>query len=96
MFVVKSGSGSPVRASLVGFVLLALGVVILLSGIAVLMVVAAAGTVLGAAVMLFRKATGRPLMRRAPRTPGLEVEADFEVLPPARDPSGADLDDSRH
>ena len=95
MFVLKSGSGSPVRASLVGFALLALGVVILLSGIAVLMLVAAAGTVIGGAVMLFRKATGRPLMRPAARAPSLEVKADYEILPPMHDRPGESQGDRK-
>ena len=83
------------RVSLFGVALVGLGLLILLSGIALLMVVAVAGAALGAAVMAYRRLTGRPPTR--PLSPRervpLEVEADYEILPPMHDRPGEDRGD---
>ena len=87
MLLLKGGGSSPSRSGLVGLALVGVGLLILLSGVALLLVVAAAGAVIGGAVMtgrrLVRGASARPVRRG---TNPLELEADYEILPsPARE-----------
>ena len=87
MLLLKGGGSTPARVSLVGIALVGLGVVILLSGVALLLLVAVAGAALGGAVVLFRKVTGRPVFDTRRTAPGLEVDADYEIRPAKPDDS---------
>ena len=84
MLLLKGGGGGPSRSGLVGLALVGVGLLILLSGVALLLVIAAAGAVIGGAVM-----AGRRLVRGGPSRPvrratnPLELEADYEILPAA-------------
>lgn len=83
MLLLKGGGSTPARSGLVGLALIAVGLLILLSGVALLMLVAAAGALIGGAVMAGRRLMGRGGPARAPmrgRNP-LELEADYEILP---------------
>ena len=78
------GAGGTRRnvTGVVGVGLVAVGVLVLLSGVALLMLVALAGAALGGAVVLVRRLSGRA---HAPRpsvrgTSPLEIEADYEIL----------------
>ena len=98
MLLLKSGGSAPVRTSLAGVVLVIVGLAILLSGLALLIAVAAAGAALGGAVMVYRRLVGKAHLHPARRhaVAPLELEADFEMLPPARDRQGADPDDPQN
>lgn len=71
---------------LAGFVLIALGLAFVVSGIAVLLLLAATAAVIGGTVMLVRRLTGRGRRMARPRDDqrSLELEPDFEIFPSAR------------
>ena len=84
--IVILGRGSRGGTGVVGLLLVVAGVVLLVSGAMLLALIALAGASIGGAVMLFRRMTGRPGLdshRRRQSAP-LEVEADYEILPPNR------------
>ena len=83
MILLRAGGSPGARTGLVGLALLAVGVLILLSGVALLLLVALAGAAAGGAVMLVRRALGKGRRGRAgpDRAAPLELEADFEILP---------------
>jgi len=66
-----------------GAVAVAVGLAIILSGLALLAVVVVAAAVLGAGILVYRRLTGRgvrpPATRHSPS--GMEIAPDFEILP---------------
>ena len=93
--ILLQGRTTGARTGVAGVLLILLGLAVLLSGVALLMVVAIAGAALGGAVMLFRRLTGRPVLgaRVQPESAPLEVPADFEILPSMHDRVGDDRGD---
>ena len=77
----ESGRGAP--RTWVAVLLIGVGIVVVLSGLALLLTIGAAAAVIGGGVMLFRRLTGRVLPRshRAQVRDTLELEPDFEILP---------------
>jgi len=66
-----------------GAIAVAVGLVIVLSGLALLAVVVVAAAVVGAGILVYRRLTGRGVWPPAtrPSPPGMEIAPDFEILP---------------
>ena len=86
MIHLRLGGVQGPRQRWAGLLIIGLGIVFIISGLALLVIVGTAAAVIGAGVLLVRRLTGRALpseRSRAGRSP-MELAPDFEILPASR------------
>ena len=83
MIFLRLGPTGRRRGGWISALIIAAGIVVILSGLAVLAIVGTALAVIGGAVLLLRSLTGRGPSQHRPRdgVGELELEPDFEILP---------------
>ena len=83
MIFLRLGGGGARRGSLVGFLAIGAGLVILVSGLALLAILALALGAIGMVVLMYRQLRGRSRSGsiRSRGAMPMEIEPDFEILP---------------
>ncbi len=83
MILLRLGGTGGQRRGWMGAVAVAVGLAIILSGLALLAVIVLAAAVVGAGILAYRRLTGRSVRRPAtgPSPSGMEIAPDFEILP---------------